>query len=498
MRKSLVFALIMVLAMAGLASAEVKIGGDFKVEYVIDTDKEGVGTVGAGTGKGKASAPLTLALSVEEEDVWSVNADVEANAVGGSDLSLGEWSMNLTDDLFVADLWGGGLEKSEVKTPLEFVKAGKKGEADSAKLRISSDVAGYVDLTLDYQPDTLFLFADKALDDVTVGGAVKTDLATDGLLGAGHVTYVTGPLTLTGEVGLNTAEEDKNTLIGGKVGYELSDKVTVNGKVTRKDENVGNEFVIEPGVVYEDSMIKATATYTWKDDIDNDKTKATNKVKAGVTYRSNDDVAYGDLFDDYDDLTGYAAFVEGAYTTASDYDGDDNPLTEVTLKAAGAAVPGMVWVKGELVYKGDKDAAAKDEDFDFIIGNNKLTDDVVLLSKSYYRFAAESTVQLTDKVQLKPGVKYATWDTLTVSEGAEFGEEDAKETVVGTVAKDMTELQLIAALTYALSDSSEVGLSYTNRNQKLDVTTSTASLLDDGEENELTDNFVKVWFKTSF
>ncbi|NLK08901.1 MAG: hypothetical protein GX316_09445, partial [Firmicutes bacterium] len=105
-------------------------------------------------------------------------------------------------------------------------------------------------------------------------------------------------------------------------------------------------------------------------------------------------------------------------------------------------------------------------------------------------------VQLTDKVQLKPGVKYATWDTLTVSEGAKFDED--KETVVDTVAKDMTELQLTAALTYALSDSSEVGLSYTNRNQKLDVLETYTALLEAGKENELTDNFVKVWFKTSF
>jgi hypothetical protein len=55
---------------------------------------------------------------------------------------------------------------------------------------------------------------------------------------------------------------------------------------------------------------------TRKDDIDDSATDAANTLKASVTYRSNDDVAYDDLFDKYTTLTGYAAFAEAAYTTA--------------------------------------------------------------------------------------------------------------------------------------------------------------------------------------
>jgi hypothetical protein len=60
--------------------------------------------------------------------------------------------------------------------------------------------------------------------------------------------------------------------------------------------------------------------------------------------------------------------------------------------------------------------------------------------------------------------------------------------VVGAVENDLSELDLSTALTYALSDSSEIGVSYTNRTQKY------------AEEPvlELNDSFAKVYFKTSF
>ena len=481
MKKSLVFALVMVLAMAGIASAEVKFGGELKTEYVIDTDNSDPSGNPAGTGT--ASAPLKLKLSAEEEGVWSAKADLKANGPKDEGLTVGDWSMNLTDELFVADLWGGDVEKAGIKTPLEFVKTDDDVAAEdgSAHLRLASDVAGYVDLTLDYDPKAdLFLFASKKLDDVTVGGALKKNLKEEGVLASGHVAYTMGALTLTGEAGVDTAEEEDNLMLGGKVGYKLSDKLTVGGKVTHKAENVGDELLIEPSVTYEESLFKATAAYTWKDDLDKDATKATNKVKANVTYRSNEDVAYGDLFDDYDTLTGYAAFAEGAYTTAKDIDGDKEPLMEVKLKGAAAAVPGMVWAKGEFVYKSDEDGTAKDEDFQFIKANNKLTEDVVLNAKDYYRLTAESTVQLTEKVKLKPAVKYAAWTDMTVTDWADETAADFY-----ALAEDMSELDLTAAMTYALSSSSEVGLSYTDRTQKFD-------------KNELKDGFAKVWFKTTF
>ena len=143
MKKALVLTLIMVLAMAGVASAEVSFGGEFKVEYVVDTDKETAGD-------GAAEAPLKLKAVAEEEGVWKADAELKADANKPGELKVGKWSMNLNDDLFTADLWGNGVEKSEVKTPLEFFKAGKTGTDDKARMRLTSDVAGYVDLTLDY------------------------------------------------------------------------------------------------------------------------------------------------------------------------------------------------------------------------------------------------------------------------------------------------------------------------------------------------------------
>lgn len=493
MKKALVLTLIMVLAVAGIASAEAKLGGEFKVEYKIDTDKND------DADPGEASVPLELNVTAEEEGVWSIKADLKVNANELNVVELGDWSMNVTDELFVADLWGGDVEKDEVKTPLGFVTTDEevKADANSARLRLSSDIMGYADVTLDYHPDELFVFASKALDEVTVGAAVQKDLVEEGLVGAAHVKYVYGPATLTGEVGLNNTDgKDKdNTLLGGKVDYKFNDKLSFGGKVTHKAKNIvkdgeqpAGELLLEPSVTYTEDLFKVGGTYTWKDDLDNKDTKATNKIKANVTFRSNEDVDFGDLFDDYHTLTGYAAFAEGAYTTAKDIDGDKEPLMEVTLKGAATAVPDMVWVKGEFVYKSDKDETAEDEDFDFIKGNDSLTEDVVLNAKDYYRLTAESTVKLTEKVKVIPAVKYAKWNNMTVTNQGNIDLVDDDPRIVNLVAaKEMTDLELGAALTYALSDSSEIGVSYTDRTQK--TTT---------PDEELKDGFAKVYFKTSF
>jgi hypothetical protein len=487
MKKALVLTLIMVLAVAGIASAEAKLGGELKVEYVVNTDNQRDDEAGTG----KASVPLKLKVTAEEEGVWSIKADLKANANKG-DVTLGDWSMNLTDELFVADLWGGDIEKDGVKTPMEFVSTGDDVTADGevARLRLTSDIMGYADLTLDYHPNELFVFASKALDDVTVGGAVQKDLSNEDVKGAAHVKYVYGPATLTGEVGIDRTEgKDKdNTLLGGKVSYALNDQITLKGKVTHKAKNAGDELLLEAGADYVQGLFKVGGTYTWKDDLDTKETKATNKLKANVTFRSNEDVDFGDLFDDYHTLTGYAAFAEAAYTTAKDIVGDKEPLMEVTLKGAATAVPDMVWVKGEFVYKSDKDETAKDEDFDFIKGNNSLTEDVVLNAKDYYRLTAESTVKLTEKVKVIPAVKYAKWNNMTVTDQGDIDlDEDDPRIVKLVAAKEMTDLELGAALTYALSDSSEIGVSYTDRTQK--TTT---------PDEELKDGFAKVYFKTSF
>ena len=157
---------------------------------------------------------------------------------------------------------------------------------------------------------------------------------------------------------------------------------------------------------------------------------------------------------------------------------------EVTLKGAVTAVPDMVWVKGEFVYKSDKDKTAKDEDFEFVRLNNALSDGVVLNAENYYRLTAESTVQLTEKIKLKPAVKYASWTDLKVTDA---GDAEKKVKDKDWIAEEMTDLELVAAMTYALSDTSEIGVSYTDRTQK--ITT---------PNEELKDGFAKVYFKTSF
>ncbi|NLJ25436.1 MAG: hypothetical protein GX354_08505, partial [Firmicutes bacterium] len=221
MKKALVLTLIMVLAVAGIASAEAKLGGELKVEYVVNTDNQRDDEAGTG----KAKVPLKLTVKAEEEGVWDLKADLNVDVHDENTVGVGDWAMNFVDKYFAVELWGGDIEKDYLHTPLEFAGTDDPAEADVARMRLSSDVLGLVDLTLDYQPDEMFVFASKALDDVTVGGAVQKDLTNEDVKGAAHVKYVYGPATLTGEVGIDRTEgKDKdNTLLGGKVSYALND-----------------------------------------------------------------------------------------------------------------------------------------------------------------------------------------------------------------------------------------------------------------------------------
>ncbi len=269
--------------------------------------------------------------------------------------------------------------------------------------------------------------------------------------------------------------------------------MTVGGKITHKGEKIDpvKPLVIEPSVTYTEDLFKVTGKFTRTEFTAKDaEGEATNKLTASVTYRSNQDVAFDDLFDSYDELTGYAAFAEVAYTTPRDIDDDKEPATSLTIKGAGAAVPEMVWLYGDVIYKADKDITAEDEDFEFIAGTNTLTDGVVLRAKDYTRFSAEATVKVTDKLSVVPSVKYGTWTEAKVHELGDMTDHDLVEELANmeNVNVDVTALELSAALTYALSAAAEVGLSYTSRTQELKDQTS----------KELKDNFIKVYFSTSF
>ena len=216
-----------------------------------------------------------------------------------------------------------------------------------------------------------------------------------------------------------------------------------------------------------------------------------------MTYRTNDDVDYGDLFDEYDTLTGYAAFAEAAYTTPNDVFGEDEKATlEATLKGAGVAVPDMVWIYGELEYKSDEDRF--EEDFEFIKEPGPdATVEVPLKVENYLKLKAEGTVQLTDKVKLIPAIAYGQWTEVVQNiDPDDYDDKDEDDQAILAYgdfgAKDQNELDLSAAMTYELSDSSEVGVSYTNRTQKF--TEAVGGKVTD----QLNDSFIKVYFKTSF
>lgn len=481
MKKILVLTLVMLFtfAMAGMASAaDVTYSGDLKVEYTFDTSEND--TYG-NTPSATVSVPATFSLAAAEEGVWSVEADLKIDTNLG-EVILGDWKANLSDELFTVDLWGGDIEMDSVVTPLEFIDSG--GDVNgAARARLTSSAVGF-DLTVDYEPDTLYVFGEKAMGDVTIGGAFKKELYV------GYATFVTGPATLTGEVGVDSTTSDtKNTMIGGKVSYDLTDEMTLRGKITRKDLNAGDEFVIEGGADYKTALLEASGTLKRTDDVNDATTGAAyNELSGSVTLRANEDVDFGDLFGDdtYYTLTGYAVKAELTYTmpTENDSDTDASATTKFVLTGAAPVVPDMAWVLATLEYKADDDGTA-DADTQFINGEDSLTEDITLQAKSYTKFTGDAYVKVTDKLTLKPSIKYWTWDTVTDKGETDNADETSLTNAGGYSAIERTELDLTAGLAYALSGSSEVGASYTWRSQKSD-------------NQEVKDGFAKVYFKVSF
>ena len=121
------------------------------------------------------------------------------------------------------------------------------------------------------------------------------------------------------------------------------------------------------------------------------------------------------------------------------------------------------------------------------MSNNKLTDGVLATAKDYMRLNAEATVKVTDKLSIVPSIAYGKWNELEVKKGEAEDEDWNTIGVKLPSANEATELELGAALTYALSDAAEVGLSYTNRTQEFK-----------DDNLECKDSFLKVYFSTSF
>src|SRR5690554_6797890 len=155
MKRVLALTLVLVLAIASSAMADVSFSGKFTATAEMDSFKvfveqftltPGLTFSIKGTNKD--------AYEVEEEEVvnWELDAGIKlaTDADKITNFALGKYKLGLYDEWFTGYAWGNGYELKDEATYFGMITAGKA--ASTMRARLILHVMDYADVTLDFDP----------------------------------------------------------------------------------------------------------------------------------------------------------------------------------------------------------------------------------------------------------------------------------------------------------------------------------------------------------
>ncbi len=415
MKKIMVLTLALVFALASVAFAEVKVGGELKaiVDYKSVDDPTG-SKVGTLDGVSLDTAKLTL--TAEDEGVFSAKVTLAKDGDVSSDVDklgfkLDVYELAIYDDLFTVEAWGEGAEVAAYATPLEFVKA--PNDADT--VRFTSSAFG-PEVVADWSGKDGRLFVKYAVDpSVTVGAANKYNSGDD----RDYAFFATGEfsgVTLSGEYMFNDTREDDNTKYGVKATTTVSD-VDLTGKIVRNNN-------------YEDANDKHTEFHA----------KAAYEP-AGATY------------------TGSFAYTTKNFT-------NDDKFNKFELDGSAVVVPDFVTINASYVKADDADRAATSEDgvrYEFTwndFNDREYEDDN---AAEYSKFELGASVAVTSKLTLEPSVAWETIDTPEKYTFVKKGADDEAYTDTDKTVGEVKVTTLGVDATYAVTDTASVTYGLTSR-----------------------------------
>lgn len=383
MRKSIVLALALVLAVAGASfAATPEFGGT--LELKADSKKSFTGPFGV-------TAKATLDVSFAEEgEVWSFDGSLK-----GSDLLAEDgatWMLEKYKGVINADGFGVTLASNykigKVATPFDFVVMAD--EVEKHRIRFNTDIGGLTThAELEEGESNVKLRTETDLDGFTVGAGAVIDLdenkdTLNTLVGYGKTTI--DIVTLTGAAGV---KEDE-TIYGVSASVKVIEQLTVDGKYTHSPADAW-----DVSATFTEGVLQAKAKYDHKE-----------VATVSAEYRgSEDNQAFGG--DQFHKDKYYNNVAPGARVT---YTTDKN---KVTVEAT-APLADNFHVKGKVVVE-------EDEETDIAVDARYAVNDKVTVLP-YYK---------SEKTVFGSELKYA------VGDGAEIGldgkvEDGNKQSLLAT------------------------------------------------------------------
>lgn len=421
MKKVLVLTLAMVFAFASLAFAEVKVGGEvgFSVDYsVVDGEN---GEEKSGDYAGTTADDVYVTVTASEEGVFDGYVKVQRN--DKEVIELDEYSLAIYDDLFKVEAWGNDAEGSAYATPLAFIEA----PSDVDTVRFTTAVLGpefVADFSNDGDDHNIRLFGKYDLGGITIGGATNykdADVEGEVTRERDYAVFATADLngvTLSGELMVNSMEDDDNKKYGVKAETTIAD-LDLTGKVVRdtNDQNEGNHFTQLYGKLAYDVE---TVPYGFSVELDNKRYEA-------------------------DNLKGTKIALSGDYEVVPDF---------VTVNAGFTRIS----------QKGRKDGGSGNSPFTVedvpnwqdADGDDDLWTDFFAFDK-YNKVELGATIAVTDKLSVEPSYSYQKFeDVEKVNKVNDEG--DSTLPVEEVVYKD-----LAIDATYAITDTTSVTYGLTKR-----------------------------------
>lgn len=369
MRKTFVWAFVLVFALAGAVFAEdngadarldeleaavdsieadiasgLKLGGELKISA--DSDD-------SFTGPFKVTPSLSLSLSFAERagQNWTANVNLaNADLLNGGGFEASGYRGTMNGDGFDVTLVRN-VAIGKVATAFDFVDMPNRNTAD--RVRFGTDIAGFdtkVELSTAHK-DIIFL-TEADFDDLTIGAglAYDTEDGFDKSTIAGYVNTGFDIVDITAAAG----QKEGDTIYGVSAKAAITDALSIDGEykhVPADSWKVGASFsedAIDLSASF-DSNDDAKATFTHDDliRVGGEYNVDSSVASVNVTYRgSKDNLAFGtgrnQLFNDGAYHNNVAPAFRADYTT----DGNEIKLYAVAPLAEGLAAKAEVDVEG--------------------------------------------------------------------------------------------------------------------------------------------------------
>ena len=432
MKKVLVLTLVLVMAFASSAMANIQFSGEFGAKVsqdVLTWTEEGAATWDIdesgdfGVLQGKFGFSQNLKLNLKSSsDTWSLNVNLSnvtdfAKTDLPSSLLDGNagYTLKVNDDLFNLTVWRGNTNnQGYVNDPFSLVRGRRAG---ASTIRVKAPVMDVANVTLQLEPASSILgFVTADIAGAEVGLALQRKFAgtNDTVVVHGAYDFDVAKVTVGGGISMANAEGaaklDDPFAYAVKVEVPVTEEISAEASYVVKQNdwkgNGSNSAVATVKGSYETDAIEVNGSVTTSGKQKNTPTTDDNRTTTFAldgTYNFTDDMNVG-LAAEYK--------IEKDKVTFSD---NNIKTAKVTLSGAAPVVEDLVSVDAELGYTFDNTGAIVVGTYIYDYkGHGKAAADrdaasVYALAKSL--FEAEASIKVTpiEKLTLTPAVAFKSF-----------------------------------------------------------------------------------------